>query len=160
NEGDVQHFKSFAEYFATLDARPATINCAALIGHTTLRVVTMAELERPATAREIAAMQELVQEGLAAGAVGVSTGTYYPPAAGATSGEIRDVFEPLRGTSALIASHIRDEGARVLEAMNEAIAIAHELGVRQVLSHHKVIGRANFGRSHETLALLDELRDT
>jgi len=160
NEGDAQHYKSFAAYFAALEAQPAAINCAALIGHTTLRVVTMAELERPASEREIAAMQELVREGLAAGAVGVSTGTYYPPAAAATSDEIRQVCAPLSGTSALIASHIRDEGAQVLEAMNEAITIAHDLGVRQVLSHHKVIGRANFGRSRETLALLDEARRT
>ena len=160
NEGDAQHFESFAGYFSALEARPPAINCAVLIGHTTLRVVTMADLERPAEAREIDAMQALVREGLAAGAVGVSTGTYYAPASAATRDEMRQVFEPLRGTSAVIASHIRDEGERVLESMNEAITIAHELGVRQVLSHHKVIGRANFGRSRETLALLDEQRKT
>ena len=160
NEGDAQHFESFAGYLSALQAQPPAINCAALIGHTTLRVVSMANLERPAEPREIAAMQALVREGLAAGAVGVSTGTYYAPASAATSDEMRQVFEPLRGTSALIASHIRDEGERVLESMNEAIAIAHQLGVRQVLSHHKVIGRANFGRSRETLALLDEQRKT
>src|SRR5262245_13379578 len=143
NEGDAQHFDSFAGYFSALQAQPSAINCAALIGHTTLRVISMADLERPAEPREIAAMQALVREGLAAGAVGVSTGTYYAPASAATSDEMRQVFEPLRGTSALIASHIRDEGERVLESMNEAIAIAQQLGVRQVLSHHKVIGRAN-----------------
>jgi len=160
NEGDAEHFRSFADYFAALEAHPAAINCTALIGHTTLRVVTMSELERPATEREISAMQTLVQEGLAAGAVGVSTGTYYPPASAATSDEVRRVCEPLRGTTALIASHIRDEGARVLDSMHEAIAIAGELGVRQVLSHPQVIGRTNFGRSRETLALLDEVRRT
>ena len=80
------------------------------------------------------------------------------PAAAATAEEIRAVAEPLRGRGAVIASHIRDEGEHVLEAMREAIAIAAALGVRQVLSHHKVLGRANFGRSRETLALLDEAR--
>jgi N-acyl-D-amino-acid deacylase len=160
NEGDAQHFESFAGYFSALQAQPPAINCAALIGHTTLRVVSMADVERPAEPREISAMQALVREGLVAGAVGVSTGTYYAPASAATSDEMRQVFEPLRGTSALIASHIRDEGERVLESMSEAVAIAHDLGVRQVLSHHKVIGRANFGRSRETLALLDEQRRT
>jgi N-acyl-D-amino-acid deacylase len=160
NEGDAQHFRSFADYFTALEAHPAAINCAALVGHTTLRVVTMSELERAATGHEIGAMQALVHEGLAAGAVGVSTGTYYAPASAATRDEVRRVFEPLRGTTALIASHIRDEGQHVLESMNEAIGIAAELGVRQVLSHHKVIGRTNFGRSRETLALLDEVRLT
>jgi N-acyl-D-amino-acid deacylase len=158
--GTSPRFASFAAYFAALEKQPAAINCAALIGHTTLRVATMPELDRPATDKEAASMQALVREGLAAGALGVSTGTYYAPANAATPDEIRAVCAPLRGTSAVIASHIRDEGARVLDSMQEAIAIAGRLGVRQVLSHHKVIGRPNFGRSTETLALLDEVRQT
>ncbi|MGE5337617.1 MAG: N-acyl-D-amino-acid deacylase family protein [Gemmatimonadota bacterium] len=158
--GSGQRFESLAGYFAALEARPPAINCAALIGHTTLRAVTMGDLDRPAGDAEIAAMQALVAEGLAAGAIGVSTGTYYAPANAATADEIRRVCEPLRGTSALIASHIRDEGERVLDSMTEAMTIAADLGVRQVISHHKVIGRANFGRSRETLALLDEARAT
>ncbi len=157
-DGPEQRFDSFADYFARLAAEPAAVNSAALIGHTTLRAATMADLSRPATATEIARMQDLVQEALQAGALGVSTGTYYAPAAAATADEIRQVCAPLAGTSALIASHIRDEGARVLESMIEMMTIARELGVRQVLSHHKVIGRANFGRSRETLELLDDMR--
>lgn len=155
-----QRFASFLQYFAALSDQPPAINCAALVGHTTLRAVTMTDLDRAATEREIEAMQALVREALGAGAIGVSTGTYYAPASAATADEVRRVCEPLRGTTALIASHIRDEGERVLESMTEAMQIADELGVRQVLSHHKVIGRANFGRSRETLALLDEARRT
>jgi N-acyl-D-amino-acid deacylase len=156
--GETQRFDSFEDYFARLAVEPAAINSAALVGHTTLRVVAMASLERPADGREIARMQSLVEEALEAGAIGVSTGTYYAPAAAATADEIREVCAPLAGTNALIASHIRDEGARVLESMTEAMSIARSLGVRQVISHHKVIGRANFGRSRETLALLDDAR--
>ena len=156
--GESQRFDSFADYFARLALEPPAVNCAALVGHTTLRVVTMADLERPADAGEIVRMQALVAEALEAGVLGVSTGTYYAPAAAATAEEIREVCAPLAGTSALIASHIRDEGARVLESMTEAMSIARSLRVRQVISHHKVIGRANFGRSHETLALLDDAR--
>jgi N-acyl-D-amino-acid deacylase len=158
--GREQRFESFADYFAALEAHPPSINCAALAGHTTLRVVTMPALDRPATDHEITAMQARLQEALAAGAIGMSTGTYYAPAGAATAEEIRRVCEPLRGTSALIASHIRDEGERVLESMTEVMAIAGDLGVRQVISHHKVIGRANFGRSRETLSLLDHARRT
>jgi len=156
--GPAQRFDSFRAYFAALEASPPAVNCAALVGHTTLRVVHVQALDRPATAAEIAAMQAGVAEALEAGAIGLSTGTYYAPASAATADEVRRVAEPLRGTKALIASHIRDEGERVLESMTEAMQIAAALGVRQVLSHHKVIGRANFGRSRETLALLDEAR--
>jgi len=156
--GEAQRFDSFEDYFARLALEPAAINSAALVGHTTLRVVTMSALDRPADDREIAQMQALVTQGLDAGALGVSTGTFYAPAAAATAEEIRRVCAPLAGTSALIASHIRDEGARVLESMTEAMSIARSLGVRQVISHHKVAGKANFGRSRETLALLDDAR--
>jgi N-acyl-D-amino-acid deacylase len=156
--GPGQRFDSMAAYFRALTDKPSAVNVAALVGHTTLRAVTMADLDRPANAAEIAAMQALVREALQAGALGVSTGTYYAPAQAATPDEIREVCEPLRGTNALIASHIRNEGDQVLVAMTEAMGIANALGVRQVLSHHKVQGRANFGRSRETLALLDQAR--
>ena len=155
---DGERFASFAAYFAALDARPPAINCAALVGHTTLRAVSMADLGRAADDGEIAAMQQRVREALAAGAIGVSTGTYYGPANAATADEIRRVCAPLAGTSAVIASHIRDEADGVVGAMEEAFAIARALGVRQVLSHHTVIGTANFGRSAETLAVFDAAR--
>lgn len=150
-----QRYGSFKEYFEALEKTPSAINVASLAGHTTLRAVTMQDLDRPANDTEIANMQQLVQEALDAGVVGVSTGLYYIPAQAATAQEIQAVFEPLRGTNALIASHIRNEAEHVLEAMTEAMSIANALGVRQVISHHKVNGRANHGRSTETLALID-----
>ena len=157
-EPDGQRFGSFGAWFSALDAQPASVNCAALVGHTTLRVRTMSALDRPASDDEIVAMQALVREALQAGVIGASTGTYYGPAAAATADEIRRVLEPLRGSGALIASHIRDETARVLPSMQEAFDIAASLGVRQVISHHKLAGKANFGRSVETLALFEQTR--
>ncbi len=157
-DGEDQRFDSFADYFARLALEPAAINSAALVGHSTLRVVEMAALDRPANAAEIAGMRARVEEALDAGAIGVSTGTFYAPAAAATAEEIRAVCAPLSGSGGLIASHIRDEGARVLESLTEAMDIARSLGVRQVISHHKVTGKPNFGRSRETLALLDDAR--
>lgn len=155
-DDSAQRYASFKEYFAALEQTPSSMNVASLAGHTTMRAVTMQDLTRPASATEIEAMQKLVQEALDAGVVGVSTGLYYAPAQAATAEEIQAVFEPLRGTTAVIASHIRNEAEQVLEAMTEAMSIANALGVRQVISHHKVNGRANHGRSTETLALIDE----
>jgi N-acyl-D-amino-acid deacylase len=151
-----QRYSSFKEYFEALNKTPSAINVASLAGHTTLRAVTMQDLNRPANAGEIAQMKILVQEALDAGVLGVSTGLYYAPAQAATAEEIQAVFEPLRGTTAVIASHIRNEAEHILEALTEAMSIANALGVRQVISHHKVNGRANHGRSVETLALIDE----
>jgi N-acyl-D-amino-acid deacylase len=154
---DGRRFERFADWFAALEASPPSVNVAALVGHTTLRVRTMRALDRPAEADEIAAMRALVAEALEAGAVGASTGTFYDPANAATADEIRQVFEPLRGSNALIASHLRDETADILAAIDEAVGVARSLGVRQVLSHHKVAGRANHGRSVESLAHIDAL---
>jgi N-acyl-D-amino-acid deacylase len=158
NDNPNQRFSTFKEYFEALEKTPSSMNVASLVGHTTMRTVTMQDVNRPANEVEIAQMQKLVQEALDAGVVGVSTGLYYAPAQEATASEVQAVFEPLRGTNAVIASHIRDEAEHVLEAMTEAMSIANALGVRQIISHHKVNGRANHGRSTETLALVDEAR--
>ena len=158
NDNPHQRFSTFKEYFEALEKTPSSMNVASLVGHTTMRTVTMQDVSRPANEAEIAQMQRLVQEALDAGVVGVSTGLYYAPAQAATASEVQAVFEPLRGTTAVIASHIRDEAEHVLEAMTEAMSIANALGVRQIISHHKVNGRANHGRSTETLALVDEAR--
>ncbi|MBK7657739.1 MAG: D-aminoacylase [Betaproteobacteria bacterium] len=154
--GDGPFFDSLADYFAALDREPPAINAAALVGHTTLRAVTMASLDREADASEIDAMRAHVAQALAAGALGVSTGTFYAPARAATRDEVLRILEPMRGTGAVVCSHIRDEGDHVIDSLDEVIGIARELGIRQVVSHHKVQGRTNFGRSKETLAHLEE----
>src|SRR5947208_10630169 len=80
SEGSWFRFKSFREYVEALRARPPATNCALLVGHTMLRVQTMQNLERLASPAEIDRMQQLAEEALAAGAIGVSTGLYYEPA--------------------------------------------------------------------------------
>jgi N-acyl-D-amino-acid deacylase len=80
-----QRFGSFKEYFEALEKTPSSMNVASLAGHTTMRAVTMQDLDRPANDAEIAKMQQLVQEALDAGVVGVSTGLYYIPAQEATA---------------------------------------------------------------------------
>ncbi len=83
---DGERHETFASWVAALAARPAATNVAALVGHSTLRAATMADLDREATAEEIAAMQALLVEALDAGAIGLSTGTFYPPAVKASTG--------------------------------------------------------------------------
>ena len=125
-----------------------------LVGHTTLRVITMTDVKRAATTDEIAAMRWHVEEALAAGAIGVSTGLAYPPAISAPTQEVIDVCRPLAEHGALYCTHMRDEGDRVAESLAETFLIGRELGVAVVISHHKVIGEKNYGRSVETLDLI------
>ncbi|RQV07840.1 D-aminoacylase [Burkholderia cenocepacia] len=151
-------FASFRAYLDALDATPAAVNTAALIGHSTLRVRHMADLDRAANAAEIAAMAADVREAMAAGAFGVSSGTFYPPAAAATTDELIDVCAPLRETGGVFATHLRDETDAIIASLDEAFSIGRALDVRVVLSHHKVAGKANHGRSIETLAHIDAQR--
>jgi len=151
-------FASFAAYLDAMRRAPAAVNVAPLVGHTTLRARCVADLGRAATAAEVAAMQAHVRKALEAGAIGVSTGTYYPPAAAATTEEIIEVCRPLSGDGrrccGVFATHMRDEHDAVLQSLEETFRIGRELGVPVVVSHHKVTGAHNWGRSTETLALI------
>ena len=148
---DARH-GSFGSYLDALRAQPASVNVAALVGHSTLRALVMADLDRPANEGEIAAMRAHVEEAMRAGAIGLSTGTFYPPAAQATTEEIIEVGRPLSARKALYVTHMRDEGDRVIEALDETFRIGRALDVPVVVSHHKVQNTHNHGRSKETLA--------
>ena len=150
-------FDSFADYLHALDGAPASVNVASLIGHTTLRVVHMHDCTREATNEEAEVMRREVNAAMLAGAIGLSTGTFYPPAAAATANEIASVGGDLARNEGIYATHMRDESDDVLDSIDESALIAARLKVPLVISHHKVIGRRNFGRSAETLSKLEEL---
>jgi N-acyl-D-amino-acid deacylase len=147
-------FASFGEYVRTLEEKPAATNAALLIGHTTMRVVAMSDLDRPATKKEMEKMQAMLREALEAGAIGCSTGLYYEPASAAPTEEVIEVCRPLSARKALYCTHMRDEGDHVTDSLEETFRIGRELNVPVVVSHHKVVGKPNFGRSKETLPLI------
>jgi N-acyl-D-amino-acid deacylase len=149
-------FRTFRDYVAALEQDPPATNCALLVGHSMLRVQTMTDLDRPASAKEVSRMRELVEEALEAGAVGGSTGLYYEPAVAASTEEVVEVFRPLSKRKALYCTHMRDEADRVLDSLEETFRIGRELGVPVVISHHKVAGKPNHGRSAETLPLIEK----
>jgi len=147
-------FRTFAAYVAALREAPPATNAALLVGHTTLRVATMDDVGRPASDGEIRRMREMAREALAAGAIGVSTGLYYEPAAAATTEEVIEVCRPLAEAGGLYCTHMRDEADRVLDSLEETFRIGREVGVPVVVSHHKVVGRTNHGRARETLPVI------
>ncbi|HZY19620.1 MAG TPA: D-aminoacylase [Ramlibacter sp.] len=148
-------FPTFGAWMQALRASPAAVNVIPLVGHTTLRVAAMADTQRAASQEEIERMQDLLDEALDAGAFGMSTGTFYPPAAHAPTEEIIQVGQPMRERGGLYATHLRDEADRIVPAMEEALEIGRALDCLVVFSHHKLAGGRNHGRSAETLALLD-----
>ncbi len=158
DEGDWFRFPSFAAYVGALEANPAATNCGLLVGHTTLRVTTMDDLGRSTNAAEIEGMRSLLNEAMRAGAIGASTGLYYEPAAAATTEEVIEVCRPLREFDGLYCTHMRNEAERVMESLDESFRIGREVGVPVVISHHKVTGVPNHGRSAETLACIETHR--
>src|SRR4051812_1924120 len=156
NEGGWFRFPTFRAYRETLEAAPAALNAACLVGHTTFRVATMDRLDRVATAAEIAKMREMARESLASGAIGVSTGTAYPPAACASTEEIIEVCSPIRELGGLYVTHMRNEDDTIIDSMEETFRIGRELSSEVVISHHKCVGTKNHGRSPETLALIEQ----
>ncbi|MGY4304134.1 N-acyl-D-amino-acid deacylase [Bradyrhizobium sp. USDA 4369] len=154
--GQVAEFASFADYIAALRAAPAAVNVAPMVGHTSLRASVVSDLGRAATDGEIGAMRSHVQEALDAGAIGVSTGTFYPPAEAAPTAEIIEVCRPLTGSGGVYATHMRNEADQVTQSLEESFAIGKALDVQVVISHHKVVGPANFGRTKETLQLISK----
>jgi N-acyl-D-amino-acid deacylase len=149
-------FSEFADYLNAVEAQPPAMNATCLVGHTTLRVAHMSDLERAATDVEVAAMAAALQRAMQAGAFGLSTGVYYPPARAATADEIVTVGAPMQAAQGVLTMHLRDEGDRIAEAMREGLDIAHRLKVPLVLSHHKLVSTPNHGRSEETLAMIDK----
>jgi len=158
SDGGWFRFQSFRAYRETLEAAPAAINAACLVGHTTFRVATMDRLDRVATPAEIAKMRAMAHESLASGAIGVSTGTAYPPAACASTQEIIEVCRPLSELGGLYVTHMRNEDDDITDSMEETFAIGRALRAPVVISHHKCVGTRNHGRSPETLALIERKR--
>ena len=156
--GDGYRFPKMADFFTALDETPPALNAALLCGHTTLRVGAMDDLQRGATDSEIDAMRDNLAEALDAGAIGMSTGLYYPPAKPAPTEEVIRLAELLGPEGALYTTHLRDEGAHLQDAMEEAFEIGRASGAKVVLSHHKSAGASNFGGTVESLALIEKVR--
>jgi N-acyl-D-amino-acid deacylase len=151
-------FADFGTYLERLDAEPAAVNALCQVGHSSLRAGAMDSLDRPAGGAEIAAMRGRLERALAAGAIGLSTGLDYAPAQAAPTEEVIALAEAVGAVGGLHTTHMRNEGDRVADSLEETFAIGRAAHLPVVISHHKCAGKANHGRSPETLALIDRAR--
>lgn len=150
---------TFENYLQKVASAGPAVNVAAFTGHTTLRMTAMSHaLERPATANEASLMRHMLRESLEHGSLGLSTGLFYAPARAASVEEIAQVAGALTDFQGIYATHLRDESDHVVESIHEALRIGRTVAAPVVISHHKCMGRRNFGRSIETLALLEGAR--
>ncbi|MCW5911570.1 MAG: D-aminoacylase [Cyclobacteriaceae bacterium] len=149
---------NIAEYFKRLDSVKTSINIASLIGHNTVRRAAMGDAQRDPTADEQKKMEALVSDAMRAGAVGFSTGLIYIPGTYSKTEEVVALARMAAQHGGVYASHIRDEGDKVTDAVNEAINIGRLAKIPVEISHFKVTYKPNWGRSVETIKLVEDAR--
>jgi N-acyl-D-amino-acid deacylase len=146
------------QFFFRLDSMGSSINIASLVGHNTVRRLVMGEDNRLATAAEQQKMEQLVQQAMKNGAVGLSTGLIYLPGMYSNTEEVVGLAKAAAAYNGVYASHIRNEENTVVDAINEAIDIGKAANIPVEISHFKVSGKSNWGRSKQTLALVEQAR--
>jgi N-acyl-D-amino-acid deacylase len=142
-------------YAAHLGQVGTAVNVAPLVGHGSLRIAVMGYERRDPTHRELADMCRLAEEALAAGAFGMSSGLIYPPGSFAGRDELVSLCRVVASHGGVYSTHMRNEGEQLLVALEEALEIARRSGVRLQLSHHKVLGRRNWGLTEASLQRVD-----
>jgi len=147
-----------AQFLYKIDSTKTSINVATLAGHNTIRRLGMGLDNRKATADEMKKMEELMSKAMKDGAVGLSTGLIYLPGMYSPTEEIVRLSKIAAASGGVYATHMRNEGNRVHEAIDEALTIGREANIPVQISHFKVTGKNNWGRSTETLGMVEEAR--
>ena len=145
-------------WFAQLEKLGLGLNVASLIGHNSVREAVMGTANRTATAEEIARMQKLVEKAMQDGAAGFSTGLIYIPGTYSNTEEVVALGKIAGKYNGVYASHMRDEGEKVLEAITEAVTVGREAGSPVELSHFKIDTKRLWGLSEKSLALVEQFR--
>jgi N-acyl-D-amino-acid deacylase len=146
------------EYFEKIRKNHTAINLAPLVGQGTLRIAVKGFEMTKASKEEMEKMKNILKQELEEGAFGLSTGLVYPPGSYSTTEELIELTSVLKKYNALYTTHLRNEGDHLLESVEEAITIGEENDISVEISHHKAIGRANWGKVKKSLKMLESAR--
>lgn len=148
----------FAGYFATLEKRGISPNLLSYVGLGTIREEVVGEDDRKPTASELATMKKMIASMMDQGVFGVSTGLIYAPNTYADVEELVELSRPAADKGGLYASHLRFDGPKLVDGLNEAIAIGERAKLPVHVFHLKVTGQRNFGRMKEVIKLVEAAR--
>lgn len=155
-KSDRQPWTTFTEYFDVVQKQGISPNLLSYVGLGTVREVVMGDDDRPATAGEISQMQKLIAVmNESDGVFGVSTGLIYPPNAFAKVDELAEISKASAG---IYASHLRYDGLKLRDGIEEAIAIGDRARLKVHIFHIKVTGQRNFGRMKEAIDIIEAAR--
>jgi N-acyl-D-amino-acid deacylase len=147
--------KPFLDRVAALTVSP---NFGLFVGQGTIRGEVIGPFNRKATEAEIEKMRGLVRQGMEDGAFGLSSGLFYVPGTFTPTVEVIELAKVAGRMGGIYISHMRDEASAVLDSVRETIEIGEKGGLPTQVTHHKIIGKANWGKSVDTLKLVDEAR--
>jgi dihydroorotase/N-acyl-D-amino-acid deacylase len=139
-------------------ATRVTPNFGLFVGQGSVRDEVIGPVNRKATPAEIERMRGIVRQGMQDGAFGLSSGLFYVPGTFTPTAEVVELAKVAGRMGGIYISHMRDEASGVLDSVRETIEIGEKGGLPTQVTHHKIIGKANWGRSADTLKLIDEAR--
>ncbi len=152
-------WRGLDEFFSLVERNGVALNVATLVGLGTTRQAVAGDSERALESAEIAEQQRIVREACEQGAIGVSSGLIYPPSSYANLDELAAMASAARDAGApLYASHVRSEADELIPAIAEALEVGRRAEVTVQCSHHKASGKNNWGKVHQTLAMIDGAR--
>lgn len=152
------NWETLSDYFGRVEAQGVSVNVGTFIGLGTVRCAVMGfEVRKPSDA-EMAAMKELLALAMEDGALGVSTGLVYAPGSYADQDEIVELSRVAGEYGGIYTTHMRDQGNRFLESIEDSIAIGKTANLPVVIAHHKAMGKANWGKVQRSLQMVDEAR--
>ena len=147
-----------APYLNNLERLGTGLNVCMLVGHNSVRKKVMGLEDRAPTDEELSRMREMVAQAMDEGAWGISTGLKYLPGSFSKTDEVIALSKEVSARGGFYTSHLREEGLGLIDSVNEAIEIGRRANIPIVLTHHKVIGQPMWGKSRETLKLVDDAR--
>jgi N-acyl-D-amino-acid deacylase len=150
-------WSDYRGYLDIMTDQGIACNFASHVGHGMIRIYTMGFSDRPPEAKVLDHMASLLKVALDQGAIGLSLGPGYPPGSYAKKEEFTLLGRLLRDfPRSLIAVHLRDEGDRLIDSVEEMIQVARETGVPVHMAHHKASGTRNWGKVEQTLGMMVE----
>jgi N-acyl-D-amino-acid deacylase len=152
---DEWKWASFDSYLQRLSELQTAVNVASLVGNGTLRAMIVGFDRRPATEDELDRMCKLLEVTMMQGALGLSSGLIYPPSSYADENELVQLCKVAARHGGVYVTHIRNEADKLIESADEAIRVATKAKIPLHISHHKAIGRDNWGRTKKTLMRID-----
>ena len=161
SQGDIKfsvEWTTLGEYLDHLVAKGVSTNVASFVGATTIRVHAVGYEDRPPTSKELEQMRRLVGEAMREGAVGVSSALIYAPGCYADTHELIALAEVASEYDGMYISHIRSEGDRLLEALDELIMIARKADIATELYHMKAAGRSNWHKLDTMIERIEKAR--